>query len=406
MVFMGLASGGVLTLVLMSTRKQQSSFTIILGLLVLLTAIGVVGSVMLLDETLVGLTNAVVLIVLAFTLGYALTTFSILSGGKHKWTPNVPRAQSNHTAVICLAPGEPPEYNARSAARRLEMADDNPDVPPLLLRPFYMRDIKTKYAALHTSPYRDSHIQLAEKVQSRLGSNMQVSIAFYSDKPSLAETICNAIEEGARNIVVAHVRISDPPDTVKAGDLLEGINPEQFGVRVSYTEPMWDSQLLPQIYVRRVLEVLPAAGPDAADVGLLLVGRGHIQVGDGPIMRYTQETGYLRRVRDALVRVGFEERHIAIGWLRHSPTTADSLKRLTDSGCRVVYCLPATFSADGINTLFDIPAQVDALVKSSGIRFISLGAWNADDLAAEEIAAYVRAAAPLPASRNRVNARL
>ena len=38
MVFMGLASGGVLTLVLMSNRKQQSSFTVILGLLVLLTA--------------------------------------------------------------------------------------------------------------------------------------------------------------------------------------------------------------------------------------------------------------------------------------------------------------------------------------------------------------------------------
>jgi hypothetical protein len=35
------------------------------------------------------------------------------------------------------------------------------------------------------------------------------------------------------------------------------------------------------------------------------------------------------------------------------------------------------------------------LVKETGVRFVPLGAWNADDLAAEEIAAYVRVAAPV-----------
>jgi hypothetical protein len=180
---------------------------------------------------------------------------------------------------------------------------------------------------------------------------------------------------------------------------MDGLNPEQYNVRLRYTEPLWDSQLLPQIYVRRVLEALPRLGPDAADAGILLVGRGHIQAEESAIRRYTQESSFLRRVRDALIRSGFDSKHIAIGWLRHSPTTAESVQALVNAKCSIIYCLPAAFSADGINTLFDIPAQVDPIVKAHNINFISLGAWNADDLAAEEIAGYVRALTLTPAPR-------
>jgi len=262
-----------------------------------------------------------------------------------------------------------------------------------------MRDIKTKYSAIRTSPYRDSHIELARKVQSRLDPSHTVSAAFYSDQPALADVITNAIEEGSRNIVVSHVRVADPPEPVLSGDLLEGINPEQYSVSVRYTEPLWDSQLLPQIYVRRVLEALPRLGPDAADAGILLIGRGHIQADESAVRRYTQESNFLRRVRDALIRADFDGSHVAIGWLRHSPTAGESIQALVNAGCKIVYGLPASFSADGINTLFDIPAQLDPIIKAKNINFISLGAWNADDLAAEEIAAYIRAATPAPALR-------
>jgi protoheme ferro-lyase len=399
MVFMGLASGGMASLILMSTRKQQATFSVILGLLALIALLGVIGSVTILQDPLGGLSNAVVLLVLAVTLGYALTTFSVLTGGKKKWTPKEPDTHTDGTSVILLAPGEPPEYETRSAARRLELADDPNDVPPLLLRPFYMRDIRTKYAAIGTSPYRDSHIELARKVQSRLDAGFTVSAAFYSDRPNLSETLSHAIESGTRNILISHVRISDPPEPVLSGDLMDGLNPEQYNVRLRYTEPLWDSQLLPQIYVRRVLEALPRLGPDAADAGILLVGRGHIQAEESAIRRYTQESSFLRRVRDALIRSGFDSKHIAIGWLRHSPTAAESVQALVNAKCSIIYCLPAAFSADGINTLFDIPAQVDPIVKAHNINFISLGAWNADDLAAEEIAGYVRALTLTPAPR-------
>ncbi len=398
-VFMGLASGGMFSLVLMSNRKQQAPFTIIFGLMLLIAVLGAVGSVSIIHDLTGGLANSVVLLVLACTLGYALTTFSVLSAGRSKPSldpTNLPVAGNGteRTDVILLAPGEPPEYNTRHAARRLELADDQQDVPPLLLRPFYMRDIKSKYQSIGVSPYRESHIELARKVQSRLDQTHHVSVAFYSDQPSLAAAFVEGLQGGSRHIVIAHVRVTDPPDAVLTGDLYEGVDPVRYGATLHHAEPLWDSQLLPQIYVRRIIEALPHIGADTADVGLLLVGRGHIQTGESSVTRYIQESNYLRRVRDALLRLGFDENSMAVGWLRHNPTVSESLQTLISAGAKMVYCLPASFPADGINTLFDIRAQVDSIVAANRIKFVSLGAWNADDLAAEEIAAYVRAASP------------
>ena len=159
-VFMGLASGGMFSLVLMSNRKQQTSFTIVLALLLLTAVLGAIGSVSMLDDIAGGLANSIVLLILAITLGYALTTFSVLSNSRRKpgteiGTSILKVEPAERTDVILLAPGEPPEYNTRHAARRLELADDAVDVPPLLLRPFYMRDIKSKYQSIGPSPYRE-----------------------------------------------------------------------------------------------------------------------------------------------------------------------------------------------------------------------------------------------------------
>jgi hypothetical protein len=399
-VFMGIASGGMFSLVLMSNRRQQLPFTIALGLVLLTAVLGAIGSVSILNDIAGGLANSVVLLILSITLGYALTTLSVLSDSRRK--PNTQIGTSallvdpaDRIDVVLLAPGEPPEYNTRHAARRLELADDAVDVPPLLLRPFYMRDIKSKYQAVGPSPYRDSHIELANKVQSRIGNAYRVSPAFYSDEPELAVQLSALIKDGARRIVTSHIRVTDPPDAVSSGELYDGVNAELYGVSMRQTQPMWDSQLLPQIYVRRMIEALPHAGPDLAEVGLLLVGRGHIQSSKAAAERSAEEASFLRRVRDAIVRLGFDENKSAIGWLRHSPTVAESLQGLVSAGCKTVYCIPASFTADGLNTLFDIPAQVDPILKAGSIKFISLGGWNADDLAAEEIAAYIRAASPV-----------
>jgi hypothetical protein len=110
-----------------------------------------------------------------------------------------------------------------------------------------------------------------------LESSYRVYSAFYSDVPGYAEQVCNAIEDGASRIVVVHVRVTEPPDAVRLGDVLEGLNPESYGVQMEQAGPLSDSVLLPQIYVRRVLEALPHVDAHSDDTGLLLVGRGNAE---------------------------------------------------------------------------------------------------------------------------------
>ncbi|HET6314283.1 MAG TPA: ferrochelatase [Chloroflexia bacterium] len=392
-VFMGLASGGILSLVLMSERRQQTNFSIMLALSLFLALGGGTGMIAALPNVASSLTNMLILLVLSMALGYTLTAFSVLSPKRKKWSLEAPqaKARAERTAVILLMPGEPPEYSVWSAARRLELADDPKDVPPILLRPFYMRDLKHKYAALGSSPYREHQHRLAEEIRSRLESGYSVYEAYYSDHPTLAEAAVEAIEEGARRIIVAHVRVTDPPDPVMQGELWEGFDLDNLGVKVTQVGPVWVSSLLPQIYVRRVIEAIPQAGNTPDDVGLLLVGRGHATEGESAQARQEQEESFQRKVRQALLRVGFGEDRVVIGWVRRSPNCAEALQALVVAGCTSVYVIPSAFVADGITTLFDIPAQVQALADERGVKLSYLPAWNADGLAAEEIAVYVRA---------------
>lgn len=392
-VFMGLASGGIMSLVLMSERRQQANFTIMLALAMLLTIGGAAGMVAALPNLVASLTNALVLMVLSFALGYTLTTFSILSPStkKQELPPPEPRPAYTPAAVILLMQGEPPDYSVWSAARRLELADDPGDVPPVLLRPFYMRDLKVKYAATGPSYYRGYGQQLCEEIQSRLDTGYRVYLAFYCDHPTLAEAAAQAVEAGARRIILAHVRVTDPPDPVMRGDLLEGLKGQNMGIKVTQVGPLWVSNLLPQIYRRRVLEAVPQA-ENADDIGLLLIGRGHGTAGDSATARQAQEASFQRKVRQALLSVGFDESRVATGWLRHMPNCAEALQGLINAGCKSVYWMPSTFVADGLNTQYDIPAQVTALAAEKGVKLFPLSAWNADDLVAEEIVAYVRAA--------------
>jgi protoheme ferro-lyase len=396
-VFMGLASGGLLSLVLMSTRRQQTSFTVMLALTFLLALLGAFGSASSTENLAAGLTTGIVIMVLSFALGYILTTYSALSSSAERSDAREPAEKTDMVAVILLAQGEPPQYEVRNAARRLELADDRADVPPPLLRPFYMRDLKGKYASIGQSPSRDYYLQLADKVQSRLDSRHKIYSAFYSDQPTYKEAIRQAIEDGARRIVVVHVRVSDPPDAILSDELLEGLRLESREIAMVHIGPLGEGNLLPQLYVRHIMETAAQAPDQAEEVGLLLIGRGHPLTHDSSIVRMEQEEEFVGRVREAILKMGFPEWRVRVAWLRHgTPTIPEALNRLAEGGCKIVYWMPATYIADGVNTLYDIPAQMEGVASQHNLKLVSLGAWNGDSLAAQEIASRVRALSKVP----------
>lgn len=400
-VFMGMASGGMLALMLMAARRQQVTFSIALALSVVLALVGLVSASALAQNTVSGLVNAGMLLILSFALGYTLTTFSVLSSRKQPAPIAPSEAQGRKTAVICLARGEPPEYDTGSAAAQIELAggEGAGEVPPVLLRPFHMRRLKGKYASIGRSPYREYMVELSDKVQARLEGSYRVYPAFSADHPNLAEAVRQAVEDGASSILVAHIRVTDPPESVRSDGVLEGMDREALALRLVHLDPLWESDLLPQIYVRRVLEAVPQVGIEGEGVGLLLVGHGYSTATEAGSARHEQERHLQRKVQRALLRLGFDESRVAVGWLHETPTIGEALLALRHAGCKSIYWIPFSFPADGITTLHDIPNLINSTATSLGLRFVPLGGWNADDLATEEIAGRVRAAYRVPAGR-------
>ena len=403
-VAMGMMAGGMVALALIGPRQTQTLYVVLAALGVLLG----VGAVAAGPDTAAStyVYDSFNLLLSAF-LGYAVTTFFVLS---YQVTPDrvlpdpaaIAAAQAGgaeKTAVLYYVPAEPEHYNARVAARGFETADYPQALPPLLARPFALQALKRKYAAIRQNTYRTVHFRLAQKVQERLGKRYRVYVAFYNDAPSLADAASEALRAGAQRLIVLHPRLTDPPPALHVRDLLAPLRLARYGVSVRETAPLWSSELLPRLIVRRALAATD--DQDRATAGLLLIGQGHpaphryqpkpgVSTVPDPLERQHQEMAFVKRVRQALIKAGFAEDNVVLTWWQwQEPPPAAGLAQLAAAGCRHVFWLPVGMLTDCIATLHDIPAALQAAVPA-GVELRRLGPWNDDDLLAEALAEKVK----------------
>jgi hypothetical protein len=411
-VTMGLMGGGMVALALLAPRRTQNIYALMTAIALVLgvVAVGVTAlSAAVLDNAetlgLVFVENLANL-ALAGVLGYAVTTYFVLNRRSTREPPLPDRAASataagdgpDKVAVLYFVPTEPETYDLAVLAEGLDTRDYRQGLPPVLLRPFYLYRVKQAYARLGSSPTRATHLRLAQKVQDRLARRAKVYICFYNDQPSLAEAATLAIRDGARRLIVLHARLTDPPPQVRVADLLASIRPERYGVTVTETTTLWDSELLPRVFVRRAQAAVPAA--DRAGVGLLLVGQGHPALshpGSGApaesvLRRQNQELSFQKRVRQALIRAGFTDDKLVISWFQwQEPTPVGAQRQLLAEQPTAIYWLATGVPTDGLATLADIPALLRAGLPEGVPPAQPLGAWGDDDTVAEALVEKVKA---------------
>jgi protoheme ferro-lyase len=410
-VTMGIMGGGMVALTLMAPRRNQNIFALLVLLALLL---GLAGAVVSTLSTLTRepsgnwwpfLAENIANLALAAILGYAVTTYFVLNRPATR-DPELPdRAASaaaagdgpEKVAVLYFVPSEPADYDLGVVAPGLEIQDYRDGLPPALLRPFYLHTLREKYTRIGQSPARATHMRLAQKVQDRLARRARVYICFYNDQPSLAEAATMAIREGARRLIVLHARLTDPPPQVRVADLLAPIRPERYGVTVVETAPLWNSELLTRMLVRRAQAAVSA--DERAGAGLLLVGHGHpvpAHVGGNPgadaiLRRQNQEMSFQKRVRQALIRGGFAEDKVVIGWWRwQAPSVASAQSQLSTERAAPLYWLGTGFPVDGLTTLHDIPRLLSAQLPAGVPPAQPLGAWGDDDVVAEALTEQVK----------------
>jgi len=404
-VVMGIMAGGMIALTLIGPRRVQNIFGIGFGF-------GLVGGitailVQLLTQPLIvpAMINNLLNLVLSGFIGYAVTTFFVLSYQVRPDVvpPDLKQAQAaqstgpGKTAVLYYVAAESEQYDARVAARAFETIDYPQALPPTLLRPLYLLDLKRKYDVIQPSPARALHFRLAQKVQDRLGKRFKVYIAFYNADPTLADAAAEAVRDGARRIIVLHARLTNPPPTVKPRETLESLRLARYGVTLVETTPLWNAELLPRVFVRRALAA--TEGRDRAEVGLILIGQGHPlprrnlpeQADSSPVQRQNQELAFEKRARQALIKAGFVDDKVVLAWLRwQHPRIDAAYAQLIAEGCKQIFWIGSGLLTDGITTLYDIPTALQVVMAASGIEATALGPWNDDDIVAEALVEKVK----------------
>jgi protoheme ferro-lyase len=412
---MGMVAGGMAALAMIGPRRVQNLFgigalfAIVGGIIAALSGVLLhrLGVNMPVQPSLApALLNSLLNLILSGVIGYAVTTFFVLS---YKVEPDMERpdvaeaqaaqATNGRTAVMYFVPGESEEYDVRVVARGFETVDYPHELPPTLLRPLYTIDLKRKYDAIGHSPYRDVHFRLAQKVQERLGRRYKVYIAFYNDTPLLPDAAAEAVRDGARRIVVLHPRVTNPPPGVRAADLRDTLILARYGVSLVETAPLWNADPLARIFVRRALAATETL--DRESVGLIVLGLGHPLLRrslptdeSNTFQRQNQELAFQKRVRQALIRAGFDDDKVVLAWLRwQHPTLEAAYAQLIAEGCRHIFWIGSGLTADGLITLYDIPERLRLPAATSGVPVLPLGPWNDDDLVAETLVERVKAVA-------------
>jgi len=212
-------------------------------------------------------------------------------------------------------------------------------------------------------------------------STTRFYLSFLDDDPRPDAAVIRALNDGASQVVVSEVFLTISNHTAEGEKLIRDLKiQERFGVPLSFTGPLWDSEPLKQMFVRRANENL--GGTEKSRVGVLLVGHGQPQEWDAEWPTETsQEIAFRADVLARLVADGFRRDFVGLGWMEfREPKVIPAVEELGRMGIERLLYFSAAISADAIHSQYDTPELVAGARLPAGVATVNLRAWNDDPL--------------------------
>jgi protoheme ferro-lyase len=376
----------------MSRYLFLSSLSGFLGvlLLVLLAASFGIGA------GLIGLVLAVIL----FLAGYWWATKAFLSREDTRLVPEIRRAKDDpglgHTAIIYFTHGEPETFNPIGWINQFREFDHQGiKFAPTLVRPIFISKLREKYLKIGKSNHRMMHEQMFHNLQQRYRDSGDTSTKFYicflDDNPRPDAAVIQALNEGASRIVVAEVFLTISNHTAEGKELIEEIGINDYQVELKYTGPMYDSDLLKDMYIQRANAHLNEIPKEKT--GVLLVGHGQPDEWDEEWPTLTeQEISFRQDILDRFVQEGYTRENLSLAWMMFKdPKPGPKIEQWAADGVQQVIYIPAAISADAIHSQADIPELVEMAKVPADFPRINLGAWNNDPMTISAIKAKIDA---------------
>ncbi|NMC58448.1 MAG: hypothetical protein GYA51_03535, partial [Candidatus Methanofastidiosa archaeon] len=210
-------------------------------------------------------------------------------------------------------------------------------------------------------------------------------LSFLEDEPRPDAAVITALNEGASRIIVSEVFLTISNHTAEGKELIEKINPNDYGVSIAFTGPLWDSKTLQSMFIERVSKNL--GNTDTKKVGVLLVGHGQPKEWDLKWPTETEhEIKFRKEVLGLFVKNGYNPKNLDLAWMEfREPCTSDAIQKLIQNEVEKIFYFSAAISADSIHSMCDLPELVSKCEVPNFVEVINLGAWNDDPIVIDAI---------------------
>lgn len=326
---------------------------------------------------------AALLTAMAGFIGYALTTLLFLRRDRPREMPrldNRPISNPGHLAVVYFSHGESEEYDQLAWLHQFrEFDEQNLRFMPWLVRPFFFTVLRSKYmkgSSRHCSMHCQMMARLEEDFKKDGHDDTKFYLSFLDEEPRPDVAAAKAFNEGASTIVVANVFLTDSNHTKEGDDLVKELELQKRGVRVLFTEPLWNSAPLRRSFIEKANLAVPKE--ERSSTGVLLVGHGQPDEWDREFGTETEHENLFReQLRNDFIEQGYLPENIRLAWMAFKePNTIDAVNSLAASGIKKMIFFSAAISADGIHSQSDIPELVKKAKASKQVEVVDLGAWN------------------------------
>ena len=287
--------------------------------------------------------------------------------------------------MIYFTHGEPPAYSPMPWIETFKELDaDKVSFIPWPFRPFFFLKFREEYLKVGGSPHNFIHQDMAgslkEAYKAEGDDRTRFYTAFLDSNPRPDEAIIRALNEGANKVIFATVFVTISSHTKAGQDMVQELDLEKYGVPICFSEPLWNSETLQEMFVTRANENLN--GTDKSKVGVLLVGHGQPEDWDKIYPTQTeQEILFRQSIIQRLVADGYLEENISLAWMEFKqPEIAEISRELADKGVEKLFVFATSISASSLHSLYDIPQAVIQSGLPEGVEVVNLGAWDDDPI--------------------------
>jgi hypothetical protein len=204
--------------------------------------------------------------------------------------------------------------------------------------------------------------------------------------PTPQAAAIQALNDGASKIVVCEVFLTVSNHTAEGENQIKELEIEEnFGIPVEFTDPLYNSETLKQLFLKRADS--HCTDIEKSKVGVLLVGHGQPDEWDLEWPTETaQELSFRNEVLELLSAHGYSRENLSLAWMEFKkPHPAPVVEEFVSNGVELVLYFSAAISAESMHSQYDVPELVNQAKIPSSVRLVNLGAWNNDPIVIEAL---------------------